>query len=228
MKKITVYSFLGLEDYKKIWDLQKYLQTEVIAENFDDVLLLLEHSHTFTLGKSGRETNLLLNDFGLQKNQAKFFKIERGGDITYHGPGQLVGYPILNLNNFKPDLHVYLRELEEVIIQTLSEFRIKGERLKGLTGVWVNEAKVCAIGINTKRWVTMHGFALNINSDLSYFQKIIPCGITDKPVTSIEKLLGKAISRAEVELILIKKFSEIFDAEIKIGKNEEILSINEN
>ncbi len=227
MKKVTVYS-LGLEDYEKIWDLQKHLQAEVIAGNSGNSLLLLEHSHTFTLGKTGSETNLLLNDFGLQKNQAKFFKIERGGDITYHGPGQLVGYPILNLNNFKPDLHVYLRDLEEVIIQTLAEFGIKGERLDGLTGVWVNGAKVCAMGINTKKWVTMHGFALNVNSDLSYFQKIIPCGITDKPVTSIEKLFGKSISRVDVEPILIKKFSEIFDAEVKFGKNEEIFTLNEN
>lgn len=227
MKKITVYS-LGLEDYEKIWNLQKDLQTQVIEGELGNVLLLLEHSHTFTLGKTGSETNLLLNDFGLQKNQAKFFKIERGGDITYHGPGQLVGYPILNLNNFKPDLHVYLRDLEEVIIQTLTEFNLKSERLKGLTGVWVNGAKVCAMGINTKKWVTMHGFALNVNSDLNYFQKIIPCGISDKPVTSIEKLLGKSVLRKEVEPILIKKFSEIFDAQIKFGQNDEIFTLNEN
>lgn len=227
MKKITVYS-LGLEDYEKIWNLQKHLQTQVIEGNLGNTLLLLEHSHTFTLGKTGSETNLLLNDFGLQKNQAKFFKIERGGDITYHGPGQLVGYPILNLNDFKPDLHIYLRNLEEVIIQTLAEFNLKGERLKGLTGVWVNGAKVCAMGINTKKWVTMHGFALNVNSDLNYFQKIIPCGISDKPVTSIEKLLGKSVSRKEVEPILIKKFSEIFDAQIKFGQNDEIFTLNEN
>ncbi|MCC7430219.1 lipoyl(octanoyl) transferase LipB [bacterium] len=222
MKTVSVYS-LGIEDYEKTWELQKKLQAKRIDGKIGDLLLLLEHPHTFTLGKSGSETNLLLNEKGLQKNNVKFFRIERGGDITYHGPGQLVGYPILDLNFYKADLHFYLRNLEEVIIQTLAFFGIFGEKIEGLTGVWVNNAKVCAMGINTKKWVTMHGFALNIFCNLDFFDKIIPCGITGKSVTSMEKLLEKKLTREEVEVVLLEKFKKFFEVELILRKNIEEL-----
>ena len=186
-----------------------------------DVLLFVEHPHVYTLGKSGDVNHLLLNENGLKAKDASFYKINRGGDITYHGPGQLVGYPILDLENFFTDIHKYLRLLEEAVIFTLAEYDVKAGRIDGLTGVWIdyeqqeNPRKICAMGVKSSRWVTMHGFALNINTDLSYFNHIIPCGIDDKAVTSLQQELGREVSMTEVENKLKAHIAELFEMELK-------------
>lgn len=180
-------------------------------------LLLCEHPHVYTLGKSGSENNLLVNDAFLKQIHATYYKINRGGDITYHGPGQLVAYPILDLDQFFTDIHLYLRKLEEVIISTIGQFGIQGGRVEGLTGVWINAddekkaRKICAMGVRCSRWVTMHGLALNVNAHLDYFKHIVPCGITDKPVTSMEKELGYQVSFEEVQQVFKKEFAKEFD-----------------
>ena len=180
----------------------------------------MEHPHVYTLGKSGDHTNLLLSEEQLEQKNASFYKINRGGDITYHGPGQIVGYPILDLDNFFTDIHKYLRLLEEMVILTLSEYGIKTERSPGETGVWLDVGtpfarKICAMGVRASRWVTMHGFALNVNADLGYFDHIIPCGIKDKAVTSLNVELGqKEVDMAEVQQKLMKHFSQLFEAEL--------------
>lgn len=215
MNKKVRFEDLGLIDYKKCWDYQEALFAEILAvkssnrkDKKTDItknhLLFCEHPHVYTLGKSGDKNNLLVNKEYLEQRGATFYKINRGGDITYHGPGQIVGYPILDLDNFFTDIHKYLRLLEEAVILTLREYGIKAERSKGETGVWLdvgtkNARKICAFGVKSSRWVTMHGFALNINSDLSYFGNIIPCGITDKEVTSLENELGERICMNEVK-----------------------------
>ena len=222
----------GLIDYQIAWDKQeailkekidlKLSQRELSAENqtpIENHLIFCEHPHVYTLGKSGDMKNLLLDDVSLQKINAKFNTTNRGGDITYHGPGQIVGYPILDLEQFFKDIHKYMRFLEESIIKTLRHFDIKAERNKGLTGVWLDantsEArKICAMGVRCSRWITMHGFALNVNTDLSYFNNIIPCGINDKKVTSIEKEIDKKMDIEEVKLILKKELCEVFEMEI--------------
>jgi lipoate-protein ligase B len=163
-----------------------------------------------TFGRAGRETNLLTDDESLKKSRVEVYYIERGGDVTYHGPGQLVAYPIFDLNYWKKDLHLFLRNLEEVIIQTLSEYGLKAERVKGLTGVWVKGKKVAAIGVAVKKWITLHGFALNVKTDLSYFRFIHPCGIVDKPVTSMQELLGGKVDLREVSKIVQEKFAGVF------------------
>lgn len=183
-------------------------------------LLFCEHPHVYTLGKSGDMANLLVNDSRLKELNVSFFKTNRGGDITYHGPGQIVGYPILDLEHFVTDLGKYMRNLEEVIIRTLSHYGIEGDRLPGATGVWLDAdvkgkaRKICAMGVRCSRWVTMHGFALNVNTDLKYFDYIVPCGITDKSVTSMQKELGKNIDEQEVKDILRHEFGIVFGAEI--------------
>ena len=232
-KKILLKD-LGLRDYKDIWDYQTSLLDETIAvkrhnrkENTQNptsnYFLFVEHPHVYTLGKSGDLSNLLINKDQLRQKKATYYKINRGGDITYHGPGQIVGYPILDLENFFTDIHKYLRLLEEVIIKTLAEYGIKGERSKGETGVWIDTGtpfvrKICAMGIRSSRWVTMHGFALNINTDLSYFEYIVPCGIQGKGVTSLAKELGIQVSEAEVKEKLKNHFQKLFDAELDEGK----------
>jgi len=189
-------------------------------------LLFCEHPHVYTLGKSGHMENLLVNDSRLKELNVSFFKTNRGGDITYHGPGQIVGYPILDLEHFVTDLGKYMRNLEEVIIRTLSVYGIESGRLPGATGVWLDAEtkgkarKICAMGVRCSRWVTMHGFALNVNTDLSYFGYIVPCGITDKSVTSIEKELGKKVDENEVKDILRHEFGRVFDAEIVMNAVE--------
>jgi lipoyl(octanoyl) transferase len=183
-------------------------------------LLFCSHPHVYTLGKSGHIENLLVNDTRLKELNVSFFKTNRGGDITYHGPGQVVGYPILDLEHFVTDLGKYMRNLEEVMIRMLAEFGIEGGRLPGATGVWLDAdqkgkaRKICAMGVRCSRWVTMHGFALNVNTDLRYFDHIVPCGITDKSVTSIQKEIGTYIDEQKVKDILIEKFEEVFEAEI--------------
>jgi len=204
-----IFQDLGNIDYKDAWDYQERLFEEIVAlklKNRDlspaeqhtpkHYLLFCEHPHVYTLGKSGSEDNLLVNNDQLSEKKATYFKINRGGDITYHGPGQIVGYPILDLDHFFTDIHKYLRFLEEIIIKTLADYGITAGRLKGATGVWldvddpVKARKICAMGVRCSRWVTMHGFAFNINSNLEYFNNIVPCGITDKAVTSMEMELG--------------------------------------
>lgn len=183
-------------------------------------LLFCTHPHVYTLGKSGHIENLLVNDARLKELNVAFFKTNRGGDITYHGPGQVVGYPILDLEYFATDLGKYMRNLEEVIIRTIAHYGIEGGRLPGSTGVWLDAdvkgraRKICAMGVRCSRWVTMHGFALNVNSDLKYFDYIVPCGITDKSVTSIAKELGRTVDETEVKNLLIEQFEAVFEAEI--------------
>lgn len=192
---------LGVEPYKKIWDYQYQLFNLRLENKINDVFILLEHSHVYTLGKVARREHLLISPQKLAEEKIDLFEIDRGGDITYHGPGQIVGYPIIKLDELYQDLHRYLRELEEVIILTLKEYGVEGYRIPGLTGVWVNNEKVAAIGIKVSRWITMHGFAFNINTDLSYFHKIIPCGIKDRGVTSLQKFWS-----ARLILKKLKKF----------------------
>ena len=229
MNKKIIVSDLGKKDYQETWNYQAQLLDEIVSlkrekrNNIEGVttpnyFLFVEHPHVYTLGKSGDMSNLLLNEEGLKEKNATFYKINRGGDITYHGPGQIVGYPILDLENFFTDIHKYLRLLEEAIILTIAEYGLKGERSDGETGVWLGVGtpfarKICAMGIRASRWVTMHGFALNVNVDLGYFDNIIPCGIRGKAVTSMEVELGKKISEEEVREKILKHFKTLFEVE---------------
>ena len=232
MNKQIIVKDLGHKDYKETWDYQESLFEEIVelkrknrAENTEvptpNYFLFVEHPHVYTLGKSGHIENLLIDEAALAKKGASFYKINRGGDITYHGPGQIVGYPIIDLENFFTDIHKYLRLLEEVIIRTLAEYGIKGERSEGETGVWLDVGtpfarKICAMGVRASRWVTMHGFALNVNTDLGYFDNIIPCGIRGKAVTSLNVELSKEkVDTEEVKIYILKHFEEIFKVTIK-------------
>lgn len=231
MNKKVFYQDLGLRAYKETWDYQELLFQQTLnlkimnrreGENLEtpNHFLVVEHPHVYTLGKSGDVENLLVNEKELEKKGATFYKINRGGDITYHGPGQIVGYPILDLDNFFTDIHKYLRLLEEMVILTLAEYGLKAERSDGETGVWLDVGtplarKICAMGVRASRWVTMHGFAFNVNSDLGYFDLMIPCGIKDKSVTSLNVELGKAkIDIEEVKQKLLRHFETLFEAEI--------------
>ncbi len=205
---------LGVTDYKTVWDLQKKVFDFRAVGNIPDMLLLNEHRHVFTLGRNSDTNHLLANEEELKFNGVEVFHIDRGGDVTYHGPGQLVVYPILDLNNYYLDIHRYLRDLEEVIIRTLSDFNMQGHRDKKFTGVWVGEDKIAAIGIKVSRWITMHGLALNVTTDLSYFNRIIPCGIFHKGVTSMQKLLGSRILLREVQKGLLSNFEKVFGVRV--------------
>ncbi len=222
---------LGLVDYKETWEMQEMIFQGIVdvkisnrrnstSEETSNYLLLVEHPHVYTLGKSGDISNLLLNEDQLAENGATYYKINRGGDITYHGPGQIVGYPILDLENFFTDIHKYLRFLEEVIILTLKDFGLEAGRSEGETGVWLGVGtpfarKICAMGVRASRWVTMHGFALNVNVDLGYFDHIIPCGIRGKSVTSLQVELGiDKVDEAQVTETILKHFSQLFEAEL--------------
>lgn len=234
-KKIILQD-LGHIDYKEAWDFQEQLFKQTIdlkiknrKENTEietpNHFLFVEHPHVYTLGKSGDITNLLANKKKLASKGATFYKINRGGDITYHGPGQIVGYPILDLDNFFTDIHKYLRFLEEMVILTLAEYGIKGTRSEGETGVWLDVGtpfarKICAMGVRASRWVTMHGFAFNVNTDLGYFDLMIPCGIKDKAVTSLSVELGKQVSMDVVKEKLLRHFCILFEAELIKQKNE--------
>lgn len=228
-KQITIQD-LGYKDYKDTWDYQEALFKEIldikIQNRREDAgletpnyFLFVEHPHVYTLGKSGDISNLLLDEKQLEEKGATFYKINRGGDITYHGPGQIVGYPILDLDNFFTDIHKYLRFLEEVIILTLKEYGLEATRSEGETGVWLDVGtpfarKICAMGVRASRWVTMHGFALNVNANLGYFDNIIPCGIRGKAVTSLNVELGvKEVNEVEVKEKLLKHFETLFEAE---------------
>lgn len=230
-KKVQLID-LGTKDYKETWDFQENLFKSIVDlksanRNSDNpkatpnYLLFVEHPHVYTLGKSGDTSNLLLNEEQLKEKNATFYKINRGGDITYHGPGQIVGYPILDLDNFFTDIHKYLRLLEETIIRVLADYGIEGGRSEGETGVWLDVGtpfarKICAMGVRASRWVTMHGFALNVNSDLGYFDNIIPCGIRGKGVTSMHAELNQKVDELAVEKKIIRYFSELFEAEIVV------------
>lgn len=229
MKKVT-FSDWGLISYKDAWDKQEVLFKQKAETKFANRnkpleqqqpiahdLIFCEHPHVYTLGKSGSENNLLINEQFLKSIEATYFPINRGGDITYHGPGQLVAYPLLDLEQFFTDIHRYLRTLEEAIILTIAEYGLKGDRYEGYTGVWlepenpIKARKICAMGVRCSRWITMHGLALNVNTDLSYFNHIVPCGISDKQVTSIAKELGRNIPEAEVKEKLKKHLANLFD-----------------
>ncbi|MEH6514118.1 MAG: lipoyl(octanoyl) transferase LipB [Maribacter arcticus] len=237
MNKRVQLQDLGLKDYKETWDFQEKLFKEIIdlkiknrreEESIDtpNYLIFVEHPHVYTLGKSGDISNLLLDEKALEEKGALFYKINRGGDITYHGPGQIVGYPILDLDNFFTDIHKYLRFLEEMVIVTLADYGLKAERSKGETGVWLDVGtpfarKICAMGVRASRWVTMHGFALNVNADLGYFDMMIPCGIKGKAVTSLNVELGKKeVDMNEVKERLLRHFSLLFEAELINKKTE--------
>ena len=228
-----VFCRLGHIEYEEAWKLQQQLQNVLIKnkrsdhpKQLENVCLLVEHPPVFTLGKSGDETNLLADQETLDKEGATFVRIDRGGDITYHGPGQIVGYPILDLDRFYTDIHRYLRELEEVIMLTCGEYDIPTDRFDDRTGVWVNrmsgdERKVCAMGIRCSRWVTMHGFALNLSTNLNHFDLIVPCGIQDRGFTSMEMEALRPIERKEVEDHIMRHFGEIFDAEVRMLERKD-------
>ena len=229
MNKTVQLQDLGTKDFKDTWNYQETLfkaivdtkiknRREAAGLKTDNYFLFVEHPHVYTLGKSGDVSNLLLSETQLTEKGATFYKINRGGDITYHGPGQIVGYPILDLDNFFTDIHKYLRFLEEIIILTLAEYSLKTERSPGETGVWLDVGtpfarKICALGVRASRWVTMHGFALNVNADLGYFDHIIPCGIRGKAVTSLNNELGVIkVDEAELKTKLLKHFETLFEA----------------
>jgi lipoyl(octanoyl) transferase len=229
----TTFTDLGLIDYKEAWDYQASLFNDILAikssnrnlpeqeqattKNF---LLFCEHPHVYTLGKSGDSKNLLLDEAALKEVNATYYHINRGGDITYHGPGQLVVYPVIDMENFFTDIHKYMRLLEEAVILTCQSYGVESTRIPGLTGVWLgdaehqNERKICALGVKTSRWVTMHGLAFNINTDLNYFNHIVPCGIDDKAVTSLQKELGRTINMDEVKAHMKKHLTSLFGMEI--------------
>jgi len=232
MNKEVVLVDLGLKDYKEAWDFQENIfkkivdlkiqnRKENLALKTPNYFIFVTHPHVYTLGKSGDISNLLLSEKQLESKGAKYYKINRGGDITYHGPGQIVGYPILDLENFFTDIHQYLRFLEEMIILTLAEYNIEASRSEGETGVWLGVGtpfarKICAMGVRASRWVTMHGFALNVNVDLGYFDNIIPCGIRGKAVTSLNVELGlEIIDESEIKNKILKHFANLFEAHIE-------------
>ncbi|MEQ9302525.1 MAG: lipoyl(octanoyl) transferase LipB [Marinoscillum sp.] len=231
--KKTRFINLGLRDYKETWDYQEELFKKQVDRKIanrklpeseqtptENILLFCQHPHVYTLGKSGKPENLLLDNQGLMEKDAKYYKINRGGDITYHGPGQIVGYPILDLDNFFTDIHKYLRYLEEAIILTLADYKIDAGRIPGLTGVWLDHMdeskarKICAMGVKCSRWITMHGFAFNVTADLDYFNNIIPCGIDDKAVTSLDRELGYSPDLSDVENRLKGHIIDLFGMEL--------------
>jgi len=223
-KKTVTYCDLGFIDYKEAWDLQKEIFLKRVSGEVEDYLLLLEHPNTYTLGKTAHRENLKGSEEYLKVNNISVYDIDRGGDITYHGPGQIVGYPIIDLNNWFKDTHKYLRALEEVIIKTCSDFGLDSGRNEKHTGVWIGDRKIAAIGIKVSRWITMHGFAFNVNTDLNLFNGIIPCGIQDKSVTSLSKELNSEISIQEVKDKLLNNFSNVFNYNQVITKlREEVI-----
>jgi lipoyl(octanoyl) transferase len=230
MKKVH-FEDLGLIDFQAAWDFQTEKFNEIVQRKLDNRnlpqseqkkqehwLIFCEHPHVYTLGRNGKEEHLLLNSQALLEKNAEFVKINRGGDITYHGPGQIVAYPLLDLDDFFTDIGRYIRYLEEMVIRTLAEYEIESGRIAGQSGVWLDAdkasaRKICAVGVHLSRWTTMHGFAFNVNTNLEYFSNIIPCGITDKAVTSLEKELGRKIEIDEVKRKLLKHFQELFELE---------------
>lgn len=234
-KPVVSFKDLGHAPYKETWDFQEELfernvqrklqnrsEGKADGEGTEDVLLFVEHPHVYTLGKSGDAFHLLVSEEKLKEIGATYYPINRGGDITYHGPGQIVGYPLLDLEHFFTDIHKYMRYLEEAIIRTIAHYGIVGGRIDGLTGVWLDiddpmkSRKIAALGVKCSRWLTMHGFAFNVNTDLNYFNYIVPCGITDKTVTSLSKELGREMDMEEVKRILLQELAEVFQFELQI------------
>ncbi len=238
MSRIIQLEDLNQKDYKVTWDYQSHLLQQIVDTKISNRkngttiqtknhFLFVEHPHVYTLGKSGDMSNLLLSEEKLSEKGASFYKINRGGDITYHGPGQVVGYPILDLENFFTDIHKYLRLLEETIILTIAEYGIKGTRSQGETGVWLDvdtpfARKICAMGIRSSRWVTMHGFALNVNTNLGFFDHIIPCGIKGKAVTSMEAELGRKLDMEEVKEKILFHFKNLFEVDQFVSKQKSV------
>ena len=234
-KPVVSFRDLGLAPYKETWDFQEELfernvqrklqnrsEGKADGEGTEDVLLFVEHPHVYTLGKSGDSFHLLVSEEKLKEIGATYYPINRGGDITYHGPGQIVGYPLLDLEHFFTDIHKYMRYLEEAIIRTIAHYGLVGGRIDGLTGVWLDiddpqkARKIAALGVKCSRWLTMHGFAFNVNTDLNYFNHIVPCGITDKKVTSLSNELGHEMDMDEVKRILLQELADVFQFEIQI------------
>ena len=234
-KPVVSFRDLGLAPYKETWDfqeelfernvqrkLQNRLEGKADGEGTEDVLLFVEHPHVYTLGKSGDAFHLLVSEEKLKEIGATYYPINRGGDITYHGPGQIVGYPLLDLEHFFTDIHKYMRYLEEAIIRTIAHYGIVGGRIDELTGVWLDiddpkkARKIAALGVKCSRWLTMHGFAFNVNTDLNYFNHIVPCGITDKKVTSLSNELGREMDMDEVKRILLQELADVFQFEIQV------------
>jgi lipoyl(octanoyl) transferase len=206
---------LGTVEYEEAWELQRRVVEERVTGGTPDVLFLLEHPHVYTLGRGGHAENVLVDEASLAARGAKALWVDRGGDVTYHGPGQLVGYPIVHLARLGKDTHQHLRRIEEVLIRALGDFGLEGHREPTYTGVWVGDEKVAAIGVRVSRWVTSHGFALNVDPDLSYFASIIPCGIHHKGVTSLSRLLGRTVSRSEVESAVLHHFADVFEVNLE-------------
>lgn len=234
-KPVVSFKDLGRAPYKETWDfqeelfeknvqrkLQNRIEGKADGEGTEDVLLFVEHPHVYTLGKSGDAFHLLVSEEKLKEIGATYYPINRGGDITYHGPGQIVGYPLLDLEHFFTDIHKYMRYLEEAIIRTIAHYGVVGGRIEGLTGVWLDvddpkkARKIAALGVKCSRWLTMHGFAFNVNTDLNYFNYIVPCGITDKTVTSLSKELGREMDMEEVKRILLQELADVFQFELQI------------
>lgn len=231
MNKRVIFQDWGLVDYQEAWDRQEALFAQTVelktknrtleqVEQTPNYLIFVEHPHVYTLGKSGKVENLLLDEQGLKIHESSYYKINRGGDITYHGPGQLVGYPILDLDNFFTDIHQYLRTLEEAVISTLFNYKIQAGRYPGYTGVWLEPdtfraRKICAMGVRCSRWVTMHGFALNVNTSLDHFNHIVPCGIGDKAVTSMQKELGQRLDMEEVKQVMLGHLATLFGMQLE-------------
>ena len=222
MQEVTLIQ-TGTSDYREMWDLQNQLHQSVVNNGNEQYLILTEHKPVITIGKTGSKNNLLANPEWLIKQNIEVIENDRGGDITFHGPGQIVGYPILNLAKFKKDIHWYLRAIEDVIIKSLGELGLTAERQEKLTGVWIENRKICAIGVKTSRWVTMHGFALNVLTNLDYFKMIVPCGINDKGVTSISHELGNTIDLNQVINILVSNFQDIFRVNLVPGDIHSII-----
>jgi lipoyl(octanoyl) transferase len=213
---------IGRTRYADAWRLQQKLWKLRHSKAIGDKLLFTEHDHVYTVGKGGDSDHVLASDDELKRTGVDFFQIDRGGDVTYHGPGQIVGYPIIDLSNYTPDLHKYLRDLEEVIIVALRKFDIEGTREKEFTGVWVKGEKIAAIGVKVSRWITMHGFALNVNTDLTKFARIIPCGIFHKGVASVQSILGRAVEMEAARRALSEAFGSIFGCEIRTMRADEL------
>jgi lipoyl(octanoyl) transferase len=206
---------LGLTDYNTVWQLQKRINSYKMSHKCADLLITNEHNHVYTLGKAGDRNHLLVNNTFLNEQGISYYEIDRGGDLTYHGPGQLVCYPVFDLNNYYLDAHRYLRDLEEVIVRTLKHYGIVSNKDEEFTGVWIGDEKICAIGIKISRWITMHGLAFNINNDLTYFDRIIPCGIFHKGVTSLKNVLGREIDFSQLKNVVLEKFGEVFGVRIE-------------
>lgn len=222
---MTVYHIdLGRTLYKDVWDLQRDVNLYKQKNTCTDLIITTEHEHVYTLGRSGDKNHLLLDDEELADKNISYFEIDRGGDLTYHGPGQLVVYPVIDLSNYEKDSHKYLRNLEEVIILTLKEYGIDSKQDEEYTGVWVGDSKICAIGIKISRWITMHGLAFNVNNDLSHFGKIIPCGIFHKGVTNMKSVLGSDVDLKEVSSRILRNFEKIFDIKIREIDIAELVS----